>query len=48
MSKRASTKRTYTKVGKHADKPCPTCFVPMKADAEGVYSCAKHGKPTKP
>ncbi len=48
MSKRVSSKRTYTKVGKHADHPCPTCLRVMVAQPDGSWACPKHGKPDRP
>lgn len=34
--------------GKHDPKPCPTCFAAMVEIRKGVWSCARHGEPTRP
>ncbi len=45
MTKRSpSIRRTYTKVGKHADHPCPQCLRIMVAQPDGSWACPKHGK----
>ncbi len=48
MSKRVSTKRTYTKVGKHAPKCCPECLRLCFRNAADEWVCPKHGKVTRP
>lgn len=35
------------KIKPQQEKPCPTCYAPMRWVGPDVWECVKHGKPTR-